>query len=65
MGSSAIQELLKYTEKPDIISFPGELLSPDVFPIEEFNVALTVRRKNKERWHCRTAPRRVISRCVK
>jgi 2-aminoadipate transaminase len=39
MGSSAIRELLKYTEKPDIISFAGGLPSPDVFPVEEFNAA--------------------------
>ena len=39
MGSSAIRELLKYTAKPDIISFAGGLPAPDVFPIEEFKVA--------------------------
>jgi 2-aminoadipate transaminase len=39
MGSSAIRELLKYTEKPDIISFAGGLPAPDVFPVEEFNAA--------------------------
>lgn len=39
MGSSAIRELLKYTEKSDIISFAGGLPSPDVFPVEEFNAA--------------------------
>ena len=36
MGSSAIRELLKYTENPDIISFAGGLPAPDVFPVEEF-----------------------------
>jgi len=39
MGSSAIRELLKYTEKPDIISFAGGLPAPDVFPVEEFRAA--------------------------
>jgi 2-aminoadipate transaminase len=39
MGSSAIRELLKYTEKPDIISFAGGLPAPDVFPVEEFAAA--------------------------
>jgi 2-aminoadipate transaminase len=39
MESSAIRELLKYTEKPDIISFAGGLPAPDVFPVEEFNEA--------------------------
>ncbi len=39
MESSAIRELLKYTEKPDIISFAGGLPAPDVFPVEEFRAA--------------------------
>ena len=39
MGSSAIRELLKYTDKPDIISFAGGLPAPDVFPLEEFSAA--------------------------
>lgn len=39
MGSSAIRELLKLTEKPDIISFAGGLPAPDVFPVEEFQEA--------------------------
>lgn len=39
MGSSAIRELLKLTEKPDIISFAGGLPAPDVFPVEEFSRA--------------------------
>jgi len=39
MGSSAIRELLKLTELPDIISFAGGLPAPDVFPIEEIREA--------------------------
>lgn len=39
MASSAIRELLKYTEKPDIISFAGGLPAPDVFPVEELRMA--------------------------
>jgi 2-aminoadipate transaminase len=39
MGSSAIRELLKLTEQPDIISFGGGLPAPDVFPVDEFNEA--------------------------
>jgi 2-aminoadipate transaminase len=39
MGSSVIRELLKLTEKPDIISFAGGLPAPDVFPVEEFQRA--------------------------
>jgi 2-aminoadipate transaminase len=39
MASSAIRELLKLTEKPDIISFAGGLPAPDVFPIEAIDQA--------------------------
>jgi 2-aminoadipate transaminase len=39
MGSSAIRELLKLTEKPNIISFAGGLPAPEVFPIKEFSEA--------------------------
>lgn len=39
MEISAIRELLKLTEQPDIISFGGGLPAPDVFPVEEFNAA--------------------------
>jgi 2-aminoadipate transaminase len=39
MTSSIIRELLKFTEKPEIISFAGGLPAPDVFPIEAFEAA--------------------------
>jgi len=39
MGSSAIRELLKFTELPDIISFAGGLPAPEVFPVQEFKEA--------------------------
>ena len=39
MKSSAIRELLKLTDQPDIISFAGGLPAPDVFPVEEFQEA--------------------------
>jgi 2-aminoadipate transaminase len=35
MQSSAIREILKITQFPEVISFAGGLPSPDVFPIEE------------------------------
>jgi 2-aminoadipate transaminase len=35
MTSSMIRELLKLTEKPDVISFAGGLPAPEVFPIAE------------------------------
>ncbi len=37
--SSAIRELLKLTQKPDIISFAGGLPAPEVFPLERFQEA--------------------------
>ncbi|MEN6392865.1 MAG: PLP-dependent aminotransferase family protein [Anaerolineaceae bacterium] len=42
MGSSAVRELLKLTEQPDIISFGGGLPAPDVFPIKEFSEACQI-----------------------
>ena len=37
--SSAIRELLKITQKPEVISFAGGLPAPEVFPIERFREA--------------------------
>lgn len=42
MASSAIRELLKLTEQPDIISFAGGLPAPEVFPVDEFKAACDV-----------------------
>ncbi|TLN17223.1 PLP-dependent aminotransferase family protein, partial [bacterium] len=39
MKGSAIRQLLKITEMPDVISFGGGMPAPDVFPIEEFREA--------------------------
>jgi 2-aminoadipate transaminase len=39
MKSSAIRELLKLTEQPDMISFAGGMPAPEVFPVEEFKEA--------------------------
>jgi len=35
MKKSAIRELLKLTQRPEIISFAGGLPAPDTFPIEQ------------------------------
>ena len=40
MKGSAIRELLKLVEQPDVISFAGGLPAPDVFPIEELRAAM-------------------------
>ena len=37
--SSTIRELLKVTQKPEMISFGGGLPAPDVFPVERFEEA--------------------------
>jgi 2-aminoadipate transaminase len=37
--SSAIRELLKVTQNPEVISFAGGLPAPDVFPIQRFEQA--------------------------
>jgi 2-aminoadipate transaminase len=39
MTSSAIRELLKLTERPDIISFAGGLPAPEAFPVDEIRAA--------------------------
>jgi 2-aminoadipate transaminase len=39
MKSSAIRELLKLTQKPEIISFAGGLPAPDFFPLREVEEA--------------------------
>jgi 2-aminoadipate transaminase len=40
MRSSAVRELLKLTEQPDVISFAGGLPAPETFPVEEFTAAI-------------------------
>jgi 2-aminoadipate transaminase len=35
MGVSAIREILKVTERPEVISFAGGLPAPECFPVEE------------------------------
>ncbi len=37
--SSTIRELLKITQRPEVISFGGGLPSPDVFPVQRFEEA--------------------------
>lgn len=37
--SSAIRELLKVTQRPEVISFAGGLPAPDVFPVQRFEEA--------------------------
>lgn len=39
LKSSTIRELLKITQKPEVISFAGGLPAPDVFPVDRFQEA--------------------------
>lgn len=39
MKPSSIREILKTTERPDIISFGGGLPAPELFPVDEIRVA--------------------------
>lgn len=39
MKGSAIRELLKITQMPDVISFAGGMPAPEIFPVEEFKQA--------------------------
>ncbi len=39
MKGSAIRELLKFTEDPEVISFAGGMPAPEAFPIKEFTAA--------------------------
>jgi 2-aminoadipate transaminase len=41
MKSSAIRELLKITENPEVISFAGGMPAPEVFPVDEILDACT------------------------
>src|SRR5215469_18427323 len=36
LKASAIREILKVTEMPDVISFAGGLPAPELFPVEQF-----------------------------
>ena len=41
LTSSAIREILKVTERPEVISFAGGLPSPDTFPVERLRAKAT------------------------
>jgi 2-aminoadipate transaminase len=51
MQSSTVRELLKLTEKPDLISFAGGLPAPEVFPVEQFKAAAR-RVLSQAGWKC-------------
>ena len=37
LEGSAIRELLKLTQRPEVISFAGGMPAPELFPVEEMN----------------------------
>lgn len=47
LKASEIRELLKLTEKPDIISFAGGLPAPELFPLDKLNEVASVVIKEK------------------
>lgn len=49
MKGSAIRELLKLTEDPEIISFAGGMPAPEIFPTEEFAAACNRVLQNQSR----------------
>lgn len=46
LTSSAIREILKITERPEVISFAGGLPSPDTFPVDRVLASATTILKN-------------------
>ena len=65
MKSSAIRELLKLTEDPEIISFAGGLPAPEVFPVEKIKEACSTVIDELAPTRCSTVPPRVTPRCAK
>ena len=63
--SSAIRELLKITQNPEIISFAGGLPAPDVFPVERFREACSKVLEKNARLRSSTAQPKVTSRCAR
>ena len=65
MTSSAIRELLKLTEQPDIISFGGGMPAPEVFPVKEFAEACERVLRDSLRRRCNMALLKDICPCEK
>ena len=66
MGSSAIRELLKLTQQPDLISFAGGLPAPEMFPIEQVRAAAdTVLTEVGNTAPPKATPRCAISSCAR
>ena len=64
MQSSAVRELLKLTEHPEMISFAGGLPASDVFPVDRFQEAVaSPSSANTDRKPYNTAPPKATGHC--
>ncbi len=64
MKSSAIRELLKITQLPDVISFAGGLPAPSFFPYARSRRRAAIFSGTRQRRPCSTAQPRDIRRCA-
>lgn len=64
LTSSAIREILKVTERPEVISFAGGLPSPATFPVERMRAASDQVLRDAHRRPCNTAPPKASRRCA-
>ena len=62
--SSTIREILKVTERPEIISFAGGLPAAKGFPVDTICGAFDRVLTENGNLHCNTAPPRAIAPCV-
>ena len=62
--ASEIRELLKLTEKPEVISFAGGLPAPELFPIEEIWPSITMSWTAAVNRRFNTPQRKAGSRCA-
>ena len=63
--SSAIRELLKITQRPEVISFAGGLPASEVFPTARFQEACQRVLQTQAIWPCNMEPRKATSRCAR
>ena len=63
--SSAIRELLKFTQRPEVISFAGGLPAAEVFPPSAFGSLRQGARAASRIWPCSTARPKVTNLCAR
>ncbi len=62
--SSIIRELLKLTQRPEVISFGGGLPAPEVFPVARFQEACQRVLSTQAFSRCSTDPPKAIFPCA-